>query len=262
MRAKCNFSLVVTLQTKRDFMKKKIMLLLLMSLALQAVDAQQEKSIVRDANVQVRPLAGFTSIEVSGAISLYLSQGTEDAVAVSAGSDEAVNRIRTELKGGVLRIYADSRGNWRGWGNTKMKAYVTFKNLRRVEASGACNVKLADAIKLNDLELEMSGASDFSGKLSVALLKLTASGASQISITGSAGKTQVEASGASDIKAYDLETDFCKLNASGGSVIRIQVNKELDANASGGSDVFYKGAGLIRNINTSGGATVKKKNGE
>lgn len=258
MRAKCNFSFVLTLQIKRDSMKR-IMLILLMGLALQGVRAQQEKSIVRDANVQVRSVAGFTSVEVSGAISLYLSQGTEDAVAVSASSDEAVNHIRTELKGGVLRIYTDGRGNWRGWGNTRMKAYVTFKSLRRVEASGACNVKLADAIKLNDLEIEMSGASDFSGKLAVSVLKLSASGASQINVSGSSGKTQVEASGASDIKAYDLQSDYCRLNASGGSVIRVQVNKELDANASGGSSVYYKGAGLIRDINTSGGATVKRK---
>jgi hypothetical protein len=41
--------------------------------------------------------------------------------------------------------------------------------------------------------------------------------------------------------------------------VRITCLKELSAEASGGSSIFYKGAGLIRDISTSGGASVKRK---
>ncbi|MFX7820745.1 DUF2807 domain-containing protein, partial [Acinetobacter baumannii] len=83
-----------------------------------------DKNIVFDANAQVRKLSGFTAIEISGAIDLYLAKGNEDAVAVSASSDDIANHIRTELKDNVLKIYFENRGwNWKSWTNTKMKAY-------------------------------------------------------------------------------------------------------------------------------------------
>jgi hypothetical protein len=47
------------------------------------------------------------------------------------------------------------------------------------------------------------------------------------------------------------------VEASGGSDVRITVNKELSANVSGGSDVYYKGNGLIRDLKTSGSGIKK-----
>ncbi|PQV61676.1 putative autotransporter adhesin-like protein [Sediminibacterium magnilacihabitans] len=255
MKAKCNFNTELSLYEKTGDMKKWLLVVLMGVCLLQA--GAQDKNIVRDDNVQVRPISGFTGIEVSGAISLYLSQGNEEAVAVSAGSDEDAGRIRTELKNGVLHITPQKSG-W-SWGNKRMKAYVTFKTLKRIEASGACNIRLTDAVKLEKLEIELSGASDFSGKVQTALLRLVATGASRITISGEANKTQVEASGASDIKGYDLRTDYCKVNASGASAIHLTVNKEIDASASGGSGIYYKGQGLVRDSNISGGATFKRK---
>jgi hypothetical protein len=41
--------------------------------------------------------------------------------------------------------------------------------------------------------------------------------------------------------------------------VRITVNKELSAEASGGSTIYYKGEGVIRDVNTSAGASLKKK---
>jgi len=199
-------------------------------------------------------------VEVSGAIDLYLSQGKEEAAAVSASSPEALSRIITEVKNGTLHIYFDGKGwNWKNWNNNKMKAYVTFKDLSRIEASGACNVKSTEAIKVTDLRISLSGASDFSGEVTVANLKLDASGASNFKIKGSAEKMQVDASGACNVRAYELSANYAKIDASGASNVRVMVNKEMSAEASGGSNIYYRGDGLIRNISTGGGASVKRK---
>jgi hypothetical protein len=116
---------------------KKILILSVLSLGLLNSRAQNEKNIVVDANAEVRTVTSFNAIEVSGTIDLYLSQGTEEAVAISASSDEIKQRMRTEVRGNTLLIYFDGKGlNWKKWGNHKMKAYVTFKTLKRLEASG------------------------------------------------------------------------------------------------------------------------------
>ncbi|MEK7199709.1 MAG: DUF2807 domain-containing protein, partial [Bacteroidota bacterium] len=130
---------------------KKILSALVLGLTLICAHAQNEKNIVIDANAELRNVSGFNGIEVSGAIDLYVSQGTVDAVAISAGSEELKSRIRTEIKGTTLHIYFDGKGrNWKSWGNNKMKAYVTFKNIHKIEASGVCNVKVTGTIRQND----------------------------------------------------------------------------------------------------------------
>jgi hypothetical protein len=68
----------------------------------------------------------------------------------------------------------------------------------------------------------------------------------------------VEASGASDFKGFDLITEMCNVKASGASDIKITVNKELSAQASGASDVRYKGERIIRDLKTSRSSSVSK----
>lgn len=239
---------------------KKLFLAMVLGLGFTGAQGQNEKNIVVDDNAEVRNIKGYSAIEVSGAIDLYISQGTEEGVAISASSDEIRQRIKTELKGETLVIYFDGKGlNWKIWGNHKMKAYVTFKTLNRLEASGACNVRATESIRQKKLKLELSGASDFIGDLAVTDLQIEASGASNAKITGTATDVYINTSGACNIKAYDLKSIMCKTDASGASHIRIWVEKELNANASGGSTIFFKGNGLIRDINTSGGASVKRR---
>lgn len=239
---------------------KRTGLLFLMCLAVLLGRAQNEKNLVVDANAEVRQASGFSAIEVSDAIDLYISQGRSEAVAISANSDDIKARIKTEVRNGTLHIYFDAKGlNWRKWGNNRMKAYVTYTRLDRLEASGACNVKTTDPIIQPELKLEFSGASDFNGEVRVTRLRVNGSGASVITVFGKADEMKVDVAGACRLKAYDLSTDLCKVDASGASNIYITVNKELSAVASGGSVIYYKGSGLIRDISSSGGASIKRK---
>jgi hypothetical protein len=222
--------------------------------------AQEERNIVVDENAQVRKLSGFSGIEVSGAIDLYISQGKEDAVAVSAGNKEQINYIKTEVKNDVLHIYFESKGlNWRKWTQGKIKAYVTVSDLKRLEASGACNVKTTNTIHSDALEMELSGASDLSGSINVRSLVLKLSGASVLSLNGKAVNAYINCSGASAVKSYDLVTDYSKIVASGASSVRVHVAKALNVNASGASSVSYKGNDIQKEINSTGASSVKHK---
>jgi hypothetical protein len=259
MRPKCNFIAVAPLHPKIDLMKKTGSLLI-MCLGFLFAHAQNEKNLVVDANAEARTVNSFTAIEVSDAIDLYISQGSTEAAAISGSTDDIKTRIKTEVRNGTLHIFFDAKGlNWRKWGNNRMKAYVTYIKLDRIEASGACNIKTTDPIIQPELKMEMSGASDFSGEIRVGKFKLNGSGASIITISGKADEMSVDATGACHVKGYELITSMCKIDASGGSNIRITVNKELSAVASGGSSIYYRGTGLIRDISSSGGASIKRR---
>jgi len=233
---------------------KKFIGFLILAVTITTASAQQT---IKDANAQKRNVSGFHAIEVSGGIDLYLSQGDE-AVAVSASKDEYRDKIITEVKDGVLKIWFDWKSNVRiDWSNRKLKAYVSFKNLDRLEASGGSDVIVDGTVKTTKLNMEISGGSDFKGKIESDDLKIHASGGSDVNITGKASRLSIDASGGSDFSGYDFAADICNVEASGGSDVHVTVNKELSANASGGSDVYYKGSGLIRDIKTGGGSIKK-----
>lgn len=236
---------------------KKVISLVLAFFALATGFAQKT---VHDANAEVRNVPGFHAIEVSGGIDLYLSNGDE-AVAISAKDKEVRDRIITEVKDGVLKIYFDwKKGfkfNWKG-GNA-MKAYVSFKTLDKLSASGGSDVKMDGTIKSTSLKLNVSGGSDLSAKVDVGSLTLDQSGGSDVDLTGTVTDMRIEASGGSDFSGYDLVCDNCVIHASGGSDVNITVNKEFYAEASGASDVNWKGKASVKGARASGAGSVSHR---
>jgi hypothetical protein len=185
---------------------KKVFSLMLAVVSLVVGQAQKT---IRDANAEVRNVSGFHKIEVSGGINLYLSNG-EEAVAVSASDVEVRNRIKTEVKNGVLKIYYDWKtGVKLNLKNISLKAYVSFKDLDGLSASGGSDVKVDGTIKSDKLNLQLSGGSDFNGRVAVGTLKIDQSGGSDCDLNGTAIDLSIDASGGSDFSGYDLVTDNC-----------------------------------------------------
>ncbi|MFI5133918.1 MAG: head GIN domain-containing protein [Chitinophagales bacterium] len=242
---------------------KKIPVFLLGLLICGCLYAQQ----INDPNAVKVDVKNFHGIDVSSAFDVYLTQSKDEAVAVSASDEKFRERIKVEVKDGILRIRYDNGLRWNN-GKMKLKAYISFINLDQLSASGACDVFVIGDLKADELKIELSGASDLKmtkagdmkaeGKIDVKKLAVDLSGASDMKINGNASQLKVEASGASDFKGFDLTTDICDATASGASNVQVTVNKELSAHATGASDVHYKGEGMIRDIKTSGASSVSK----
>lgn len=216
---------------------------------------------IRDANAQSRNgLKNFNAVQVSNGIDLYLTQSSEEAVAVSAVSDEYRDKIITEVVDGVLKIYYEKKDGW-NWGsntgNKKLKAYVSVKNLDKLGASGGSDVSLETVIRSNKLSISISGGSDLKGEIQCDELSLSASGGSDAIIKGKATQVKISASGGSDVDGYGLITDVCRVVSSGGSDVSITANKQMDATASGGSDIHYKG-NATATTSKSGSSDIRK----
>lgn len=261
-------------------MKKLLFAILL--LAGFALNAQEKTAIVYDENAQVRKVPSFTAISVSSAIDLYLTQSNKNEVAVSATNDEIRDHIITEVVGGTLIIRLGDKGtwfSWRKWGNYKTKAYVSIKDIDALTASGASTVHLVNTIESPKIRIKLSGASDFKGniKAGVLMYQLTGasdykgevsansididgSGASNIELTGNVDDLAIEVSGASSAKLYNLTSKGAILRASGASNIGVTVTEILRANSSGASDINYKGNPNVKESNTSGASSIRRRN--
>ncbi len=236
----------------------KFLLILLGAVFTLSVAAQQ--STIDDANAKTRTLNGsFTAISVSDGITLFLTAGTEESLAVSFSEEKYETRFKTEVEGGVLKIYYDNRGiNYNDNKRRQLKAYVSFKTLEKLTGSGGASVKLPVAITLSNLEMKFSSGALFEGELKGKDLSVDQSSGAVVTLSGNADKLNVEASSGAVFKGYDFKTDYCEAKASSGGEVRISVEKELNAKASSGGGVHYKGAAAVKDINVSSGGSVKK----
>ncbi len=238
---------------------KKIQVMLMTMLVSAALFAQKT---INDPNAEARAVGSFHAIRVSNAFEVYISQGGEDAVAISASKPEYKEKIITKVENGVLIIrFENDKKFWNALkgDRQRLKAYISVKKIDKLDVSGACDVFFEEGLSAEELVVNLSGASNMKGKIDAKKLNVDISGASDATISGNAADLKVEASGASDFKGFEMVTNYCDARATGASSVAITVNKELSAHASGASSVRFKGEGLIRDIKTSGASNVSRK---
>jgi hypothetical protein len=224
---------------------------------LSSIGFASAQKTVYDANAVLREGKGYEAISVSDGIDLYISYG-EEAIAVSASEPKYRDKIKTVIENKVLKITYDEKGfSWNIKRN--LKAYVSFKTLNALSASGGSDIKVEGSIKTKELAIVISGGCDFDGKIEVNKLTIDQSGGSDVTISGIAANVIINASGGSDFNGYNLTTDFCSADASGGSDIEITANKEITARASGASDISFKGNASLKESKSSGASSVNKR---
>src|ERR1044071_5905922 len=114
---------------------------------------------VNDPNAEVREAKNYHGIKVSNAFDVYLTQSTDVGVAVSASETKYREKIKVEVKDGILNVWYDNEGKW-GAGNKKLKAYISFKQIDQLTINGACDVYISGILKSKDLTIKLTGASD------------------------------------------------------------------------------------------------------
>ena len=206
------------------------------------------------------PVKNFNSISISSGIDLYLTQSNSEGVMVKSDS-ETLKDVVVEQNGNDIRIKFKDGVKWGGmFKNRIIKAYVNYKTLNELAASGGSDVVSQNQIKTDKLAIRASGGSDI--KLTVVSndLTLQSSGGSDVSLKGKATNMTIQSSGGSDVNAFELITDYAKVQASGGSDVNIYVNKGLEASASGGGDVTYKGNAALNKTSSSKSGEVHYAN--
>ncbi len=237
---------------------KKLLFSLSVLLSLQSF--AQSDAIINDANAQKRTIPGsFNAISVTDGIELFLTQGNEESLAVSASDSKYLERYKTEITDGTLRIYYDNKGvNWTGNEKRKLKAYVSFKMLEKLHGSGGAQVTMKSILKADKMEYIFTSGSGFEGEVNINQMDVSQNSGAEIDITGRAENLKVDVSSGALFKGYELAVDFCDAKASSGAGVRINVNKELTVKANSGGGIRYRGKGVIKDMNVSSGGIVKK----
>lgn len=217
--------------------------------------AMSQDKVVHDENVVQRTVPEFHSVRVNSAINLYLTKADEQNVMVSSSDKNSVSQLTTIVKEGVLYIgFKDLK-----WSNkTKLNAYVSYTELKSIQADGATRVEFVEPIKQSSLQVLTSGASTLLIKMDVDDLTVKLTGASTIKAQGKAKNAILSLSGASTFKGFELYADESMISATGASKVEVHNMKEINVAASGASDILWKGPGSLNASSTSGASKVKK----
>jgi hypothetical protein len=217
---------------------RKLLSLVICILMLQNAFAQKE---VSEANTEKRTVSEFHRIKASSGIEVHISKGNREELAVSVGDLAYLDQVKTVVSNGVLKIYREGEWKfWNTWKNWKVRVYVSYTKLDGLDANSGASINGSD-LQLNTLDVHAN-----SGGL--------------IKIGGKADMLDVDVNSGGLFRGFDFEATKCNVEASSGGNAQLNVVKELSAKANSGGLIRYKGEGLIRDINTNSGGSVKRQN--
>ena len=203
---------------------------------------------------EIRTLKSFNSIEAGSAFKIVVTKGDVQKLVIET-DDNIMEQITSNVKDGELKL--STKGNIKN--PTKMLVTITIPELKEIDLSGACDFISKSRFENNKMEIELSGASEAELKVKCEKIDIDMSGASKLEVTGFASSQRIEASGACSINNYELESDKADINCSGASTVKVYVKEGILGDASGASNIYYKGNPKAVVIETSGAASVSRK---
>ena len=209
---------------------------------------------------QVRDVKNFNAVDVSTGIQLYITMGNTESLKIEA-SEKIINNVRSEVRNGTLHIYVKKTGilfpSFRS--NSSIKAYLSVKELNRLQASAGAQVKSENTIKGNALDLGASSGSHVNMDLAYQELNINSSSGAQMKVKGITKNLKAATSSGGSVNAADLQSEYGRINASSGGHITVNTTTEITASASSGGSIRYSGNPRNKNINKSSGGSVSSR---
>lgn len=204
---------------------------------------------------EVREVGSFRGIRAAEGIDVFLKQGDRESVRVDVSGDTELSHVVTEVSGTYLKIHL-REGRFRR--NINAKVFVTYREIDRISASSAANVYSENGIKIRNLGIECASAASVVLTVEVDELKADVSSAGDVELKGSANKAEFSVSSAGEIDAYDLRVGIASVTAATAGSAKINVLKELYAEATSGANIRFRGNPAKSRTDSRSGGSVKK----
>lgn len=228
---------------------KFCLLFALSMLGTLTVTAQSSKNVSLNA---------INSVSVSAGIHLIITQGNTESARIEA-DQEYINEILVESSGGNVNIkWRKQTGFFSKWKNREAKVYLNYKKLNNVSASSGSLLKSTNILKTDRLLVEVSSGANLTLQMSCNDLEVNTSSGSNVKLSGSARNISVDSSSGSTVSALEVNSEYAKAEASSGANIKISVSKGIEASASSGGNISYKGNAALNKKGSSRSGHVGK----
>jgi hypothetical protein len=240
-------------------MKTKVILLAVLSLGFIFTSCQKDDlNVVPSSKITTTNFSatGITELDVSDIFKVYVTfSETEESVQVEA-NENLHQAIEMSQSGNKLIVGLQKNTNISG--TPVLNVYIKTSALNKLSAIGASTILFQNKLVSNKLVINLEGAALLNGEVEVNELISDLLGASEMTVSGSADLLEVKAEGASKMRDFNFNTDNLDAYLYGASEVSVTVNQKLDVTASGASNVYYKGSGVVENQNLSDSSKITK----
>lgn len=178
----------------------------------------------------------FTGVDAGSGFNVEISKSSSYSIFVTA-DDNVMEYIEVSKSGDTLKVGVR-------WGTSlssaTLKIKITMPAINKIELSGGSQGKIEDFSSTSPFTIDLSGGSQLTGQ-------------------GSASDLTVDASGGSKLHFAGYSVQDVNIELSGGSEATINLDGILDADLSGGSNLYYYGDPTLREIEVSSGSQIEKK---
>ena len=217
-----------------------------------SVAAQENKTETIEGNGKLVtrdvPVSSFESLKAGGVYELKLSQGNKETVKIEA--DENLQQYFTVRNdGNKLVIDMEKLKNKSLNNKSKMKVYVTFKNLKELELSTVGNVASDDQLAFGDLDLKNRSVGNVDLRMTVNKLDMKNSSVGNVKLSGKAQDAVVKNTGVGALQAGNFVVQTMNIENTGVGSAEVNAVKNLKVKDSFLGSVKNKGNAPVRKMN-------------
>ncbi|OIP01671.1 MAG: hypothetical protein AUJ98_03500 [Bacteroidetes bacterium CG2_30_33_31] len=207
-----------------------------------------ENSSVFSQSNEINFEENFSGVKTSAGVKILLIQSDSNYVRLIPSSAD-ITKLKMYVKNNVLFISNNGRID------EDAVLFVFAHEFNSLTANGASDITNKDILSGKIIFIENSGASDIQLNLNYNLAKIKSSGASDITLVGKVDSLIANISGASDLKAFELNNTYAKINASGASDAQLNTDSTIVASISGASSIKFSKEPAHKEIDADGTAT-------
>ena len=191
----------------------------------------------RGSFIKQFPVSEFTKIDIGGAYSIVIKQGTD--YSVSADGEEAdVDDLKVKVENGELVVSRSSKFSLfdgRKW--NRVGLIITMPKIEKLDLSGANKARVTGFTGLNTLDVGITGASKAEINVETNQLKLSVTGASKATLKGAAKSAELDLAGACKVEATEMNIQNADVSASGASKVHLGRVANIVKNEIGASKI-------------------------
>lgn len=204
------------------------------------------------------PVDFFSKVDVSGMFEVFITKGSECKVTVYSNKENELNDVVIKRNGNTLEVEMDKDLlNIVGLKGKKIQVMIEMPELEELNASGMNEIYLS-GISSKKIVADISGVCSVKATgVQVTDLVVELSGASSMNIDGVCKELRAQVSGTAELQAFDLESKNVTVDCEGASSAEVNALSSLKADASGTSEVRYKGKPSLKYVNQSGVGKVE-----
>jgi hypothetical protein len=198
-----------------------------------------------------RELPPFTVLHVTDKITVQLHRAEKESVTIIAPEVDPAT-IQTTVENNTLLIGLAGAI----YSKEKILVNLNYKEIREIDIRNDADVITASLFKADSLSLILKIGGSLYLDADIGYLKSNLSGGGLLTAEGYATRHDIVVSSRATVSAFELESEVVHIEAYSGGKAKISVENELDARASTGSYISFRGNPATKNIIASPGAEV------